>query len=225
VKTSLSSSSEAIRAQTVAMCHNWSVFGVTGFSEQILEEEEHGNCSTFINPLVVSHRRGFMNMTLRLVSNQPSEEIRPWNRFTAARNRMASSLQTDPILLDRLARRVNTPVQLRVAENVNTDSGTLDLLAQHQSSDVRSAVAQNENSLRSTVDSLSVDDNCDVRYAMAENPWTNAKLLEKLAQDENPYVQHRAKRTQAQLNAEKALSAATGGLNHVCPITQIKRSK
>lgn len=133
-----------------------------------------------------------------------------WNMFTAAKNRLATSLGNKPGVLDRLARRVDTPVQQRVAENRTTNSETLEFLSQHDSSDVRSAVAQNDNTLRSTVDSLAGDASCDVRFAMAENPGTSPVLLERLADDENPYVQDRAKRTQARLQAEETLLVHPG---------------
>lgn len=133
-----------------------------------------------------------------------------WNMFTAARNRLASSVDSSPAVLKRLAGRVNTSVQQRVAENNRTDSETLELLAQHESSAVRSAVAQNENSLRSTVASLASDTSCDVRFAIAEDPRTSTALLGKLAEDENPYVQNRARRTQAVLKAENTLLADQG---------------
>jgi len=132
-----------------------------------------------------------------------------WNLYTAAKNRLASGLHNKPGVLDRLARKVNKPVQQRVAENRTTTSDTLELLAQHESSEIRSAVAQNENSLRSTVDALADDESCDVRYAMAENPGTSPALLDKLAEDENPFVQNRAKRTQARLRAETEMSPPT----------------
>jgi hypothetical protein len=80
----------------------------------------------------------------------------------------------------------------------------------HVSSDVRAAVAQNENTRRSTVDSLAGDANCDVRFAMAENPWTSTELLEALAKDDNPFVQHRARRTQARVRAEETLLTDQG---------------
>lgn len=131
-----------------------------------------------------------------------------WNLFTAAKNRLASSQETKPGILNCLARRVNTSVQRRVAENRATDSETLELLAQHESADVRAAVAQNDNTLRSTVLSLAADVSCDVRYAMAENAWTVSTLLEILAGDENPYVQERAKQTQARLKVEESLFQA-----------------
>ena len=133
-----------------------------------------------------------------------------WNLFTAAKNRLASSLDSNPGVLDRLARRLNASVQERVAENTSTDSCTLHLLAQHESSDVRAAAAQNENALQSTVDVLAGDASCDVRYAMAENPLTCAKLLEALAEDENPFVQNRAQVTQARLKAEETLRSDQG---------------
>lgn len=134
------------------------------------------------------------------------EKIVPhWNLFTAAKNRLASGLNSTPGVLGRLARLGSTSVQQRVAENRSTDFETLDLLAQHQSSDVRSAVAQNVNTRESTTQSLAEDANADVRYAMAENPWTSTTLLEMLAGDDNPYVQHRAMRTQALLKAEQIL--------------------
>lgn len=133
-----------------------------------------------------------------------------WNMFTAAKNRLASSIGTKPALLDRLARRENTSVQQRVAENRATNSESLEFLSRHDSSDIRSAVAQNDNTLRSTVDALAGNASCDVRFAMAENPWTSAVILERLAEDENPYVQGRARRTQARLKAEETLLADQG---------------
>lgn len=141
-----------------------------------------------------------------------SDEIHiaaPWNSFTAAKNRLASSLNTNPGVLGRLARKLNTSIQQRVAENRSTDSEALDFLAKHESNDVRSAVAQNENTPPSTAESLAGDLSCDVRYAMAENARTNKTLLGALAEDENPYVQERARRTQARLSAEDTLLART----------------
>lgn len=133
-----------------------------------------------------------------------------WNLFTAAKNRLASSLGKETGVLDRLARRVNKAVQQRVAENRTTSSETLEFLSRHELSDIRSAVAQNDNSLRSTVTALAGDASSDVRFAMAENPWTSVALLEGLAEDDNPYVQDRAKRTQARLKAEETLLADQG---------------
>jgi len=133
-----------------------------------------------------------------------------WNMFSAAKNRLASNLDSDPGVLHRLGRQGNASVQQRVAENRNTDSETLDLLAQHHSPDVRSAVAQNTNTPLSTALTLAADVSVDVRYAMAENPWTSIALLEILVEDENPYVQHRARRTRALLKAEEALSTKQG---------------
>lgn len=130
-----------------------------------------------------------------------------WNMFTAAKNRLASSLIIRLGALELLARKGSISVQQRVAENRTTNSETLELLSRHDSSDIRSAVAQNDNSLRSTVDSLADDTNCDVRFAMAENPWTSAVLLERLAEDDNPYVQNRALRTQARLKAQETFLA------------------
>lgn len=131
---------------------------------------------------------------------------RRWNMFTAAKNRLASSLDSTTGVLNRLARRGETSVQQRVAENRSTDSETLDLLAQHQSADVRSAVAQNVNTRESTTHTLAADVNADVRYAMAENPLTSTELLETLAEDENPFVQHRTRQTQALLKNQKMFS-------------------
>lgn len=133
-----------------------------------------------------------------------------WNTFTAAKDRLASSLINKPGVLDRLGRKLNTSVQLRVAENRTTNFETLDYLSLHDSSDIRSAVAQNDNTLRSTVDALADDVSSDVRFAMAENPWTSTALLQRLAEDENPFVQNRAQRTQARLKAEETLLADQG---------------
>ena len=150
-------------------------------------------------------------MTPKLASTIGIGKILPrWNMFTAAKNRLASGLGNKPGVLDRLARRVNLPVQQRVAENRTTNSETLEFLSRHNSSDIRSAVAQNDNTLRSTLDSLVSDASCGVRFAMAEAPWTSAVLLERLAEDENPYVQDRARRTQARLKAEETLLADQG---------------
>lgn len=129
-------------------------------------------------------------------------EVPRWNMFTAAKNRLASRLESRPGVLNQLARKVNANVQERVAENSSTDSETLELLSRHESSDVRAATAQNENTLQSTIDSLADDANSDVRYAIAENPGTSARLLDVLATDENPYVQDRAKRTQERLKTQ-----------------------
>lgn len=126
-----------------------------------------------------------------------------WNMYTAAKNRLASSLVNKPNVLNSLARRANESVQLRVAENRTTSPETLKLLSKHESSNVRSGVAQNENSPRSTAELLAVDANCDVRFAMAENPRTSTSILKQLSRDENPYVQDRAKRTIARLKAEE----------------------
>lgn len=128
-----------------------------------------------------------------------------WNMFTAAKNRMASSLQSHPGLLDKLARRVNTLVQVRVAENGSTDAETLTRLSHHESSEVRAAVGQNANTAKAVSNSLSADGHCDVRYAMAENPKTSVTNLNALSEDENPYVQDRARRTQANLKAEATI--------------------
>jgi len=128
-----------------------------------------------------------------------------WNMFTAAKHRLASSLGTKPRLLAQLARKINIAVQQRIAENCSTNSATLELLALHASTDVRASVAQNESTKRSTVNRLATDVSSDVRYAMADNAHTSTKLLLALADDENPYVQDRAKRTQARLQAEETL--------------------
>lgn len=152
-------------------------------------------------------------MTQELDATEGIGELRicpRWNMFTAAKNRLASSLRTKPDMLNRLAHTGNTSVQQRVAENSTTNSATLDFLSLHESSDIRSAVAQNENCLSTTVDALAGDSNCDVRFAMAANPWTSAKLLQRLAEDENPYVQIRAQRTQARLKVEETLLADHG---------------
>lgn len=128
-----------------------------------------------------------------------------WNLFTAAKNRLASGLNTNIGVLAVLARRVNITVQQRVAENSSTDCDTLNLLSQHECSNVRSAVAQNASTNITTMDFLSIDADCDVRYAMAENPWTSTRLLSVLAEDENPYVQNRARKTQDRLKAQEVV--------------------
>ena len=133
-----------------------------------------------------------------------------WNMYTAAKNRLASSLVNAPGVLDRLGRQLNERVQLRVAENRTTDTETLEFLSKHGSGSIRSAVAQNDNTRQSTVDSLADDVNSDVRYAMAANPSTSSPLLERLATDENPYVQERAQRTIARVKAEETLSTDQG---------------
>ena len=122
-----------------------------------------------------------------------------WNLFTAAKKSLASSSNTKANVLTNLAIRGNKAVQERVAENTSTDSLTLEWLAKHEDSVVRSAVAQNDSTPSATASRLSDDHHCDVRYAMAENPKTDEAILEKLTNDTNPYVQDRAKRTQARL--------------------------
>jgi hypothetical protein len=99
-----------------------------------------------------------------------------------------------------------------VAENINATPETLTLLARHESSDIRAAVAQNGHSFPSTVNALSDDPDCDVRYAMAENPWMSKDVLEKLSSDENPFVQNRARRTQALIRAEENIAIDRGGV-------------
>lgn len=133
-----------------------------------------------------------------------------WNLYTAAKNRLASGLNTKTGVLALLAKRGNAAVQERVAENCSTDCNTLDILSQHESSNVRSAVAQNASANMVTMDTLSVDSDCDVRYAMAENPWTSTKLLAVLAEDENPYVQNRARKTQDRLKAQEVVLTVRG---------------
>jgi len=133
-----------------------------------------------------------------------------WNMYTAAKNRLASNQDSTSGVLFRLACKKNFSVQQRVAENSSSDSQTLDLLAQHQSANVRSAVAQNENTSELTMNSLAADLSADVRYAMAENPLTDEILLETLAGDENPYVQDRARRSQARLRAEETFLSDSG---------------
>jgi hypothetical protein len=146
-----------------------------------------------------------MNSKVAKVINEVkfSRRTRPhWNLFTATKNRMASSLDSNPALLDRLSRKFNASVQQRVAENRSANSQTLDRLSQHESSDVRAAIAQNGNTLEATAVLLSQDVDCDVRYAIAANPRTRKEILSELAEDENPFVQHRARQTQDRIEAE-----------------------
>lgn len=127
------------------------------------------------------------------------------NMFLAAKRRLASNPLTQQSVLTSLAIRGSKSVQQRVAENSSTDTLTLDWLAKHADSEVRSAVAQNNSTTHATASTLSDDHHCDVRYAMAENPETNESILDKLTTDENPYVQDRAKRTQARLREQESL--------------------
>lgn len=111
------------------------------------------------------------------------------------KSRLASSPDTLPEVLDRLADKGETPVSERVAENPTAPPQTLAKLAEHEAPEVRAAVSENKNTPVETVNSLAADENPDVRYRVAENPDTPPVVLQALLEDENPYVQERAKDT------------------------------
>lgn len=126
----------------------------------------------------------------------------PWNLYTAAKNRLASSLETGVRMLDRLGRTGSDAVQIRVAENEKSGPEILRFLSKLSNSEVRAAVAQNASTSPAIAEELAGDADADVRYAMAANAHTSPALLSILAQDDNPYVSNRAVRTQERLQLD-----------------------
>lgn len=90
-----------------------------------------------------------------------------------------------------------------IAENPDTDPHILNQLARHSDPEVRIGVADNSHTPFSTLLKLCGDDHLDVRYSMAENHNLQGFLLAKLQNDENPYISARAERTLARLSQEK----------------------
>lgn len=117
------------------------------------------------------------------------------DRFTQAKQRLASSPNTSPDVLAKLSRKEQPELLERVAENPQTEPGTLKKLAAHENSKVRSAVSENQNVTPATLESLAGDNNPDVRFRLAENPHIPETILQSLTEDDNPYVSVRAQDT------------------------------
>ena len=99
--------------------------------------------------------------------------------------------------------KVKVATILGIAENPNTNPHILNQLARHEEPEVRIGVADNPSTPFSTLLKLSGDESEDVRYAMAENHNLQGFLLARLQNDDNPYVSVRANKTLERLAMQK----------------------
>lgn len=125
-------------------------------------------------------------------------------KTTLAKVRLASSPNTCPKTLSRLAHSKNKTVLLRLAENPNVEDAVLERLASHDCADVRGAVAENDKTPLRILMILASDEDADVRYSLAENHNVPPVVLVVLADDDNPYVSCRAEQTLIRIGIRKA---------------------
>ena len=99
----------------------------------------------------IVRRQLFANLRILLLEDKNNEEIKEIKEY------LASSMNTYPDILEKLAKDEYYSVRNKVAKNLNTTEEILEILAKDESFMIRYEVTQNPNSNLETLEFLTKD--------------------------------------------------------------------